>query len=343
MQLAGRHESAGDSYRYGFQNQEVDPEVKGEGNSVNYKYRMHDPRLGRFFAVDPLADKYPHNSPYAFSENVVINSIELEGLEQFAVIVVTSSVDPALKIIHIRKTSETTTNDKPLEVAYTYKDASGNIINALTLDCFVEGSSEEHFMNKEYVFNGQSTGMNRIQAMNVTELTEGQNGTVSEVRKNDKGEQIRVEIPGVGKSTLVGQICFQYDLKILFNPNKAEISAQELQSGTYNKAIVDISELKKTIQTPIPVSFYQGNGNVNKDLSSMNMLVNGETDSQISNPPFPSVNGLPEGNESLGQKRADNLLLLLLDAHPTNNSTNVINHTGKVKSEDRNSSIFFGN
>ncbi len=35
----------------------------------------------RFFAVDPLAAKYPHNSPYAFSENRVIDGIELEGLE----------------------------------------------------------------------------------------------------------------------------------------------------------------------------------------------------------------------------------------------------------------------
>lgn len=42
---------------------------------------MHDPRLGRFFAIDPLAPKYPHNSPYAFSENMVIHMIELEGLE----------------------------------------------------------------------------------------------------------------------------------------------------------------------------------------------------------------------------------------------------------------------
>ena len=42
---------------------------------------MHDPRLGRFFAVDPLTAKYPWNSPYAFSENRVINAIELEGLE----------------------------------------------------------------------------------------------------------------------------------------------------------------------------------------------------------------------------------------------------------------------
>lgn len=42
---------------------------------------MHDTRIGRFFAVDPLARKYPHNSPYAFSENRVIDAIELEGLE----------------------------------------------------------------------------------------------------------------------------------------------------------------------------------------------------------------------------------------------------------------------
>lgn len=49
---------------------------------MNYKYRMHDPRIGRFFAIDPLAPEYPHNSPYAFSENVVIDHIELEGLEK---------------------------------------------------------------------------------------------------------------------------------------------------------------------------------------------------------------------------------------------------------------------
>jgi hypothetical protein len=39
---------------------------------------MHDPRIGRFFAIDPLNAK---NSPYAFSENLVIDGIELEGLE----------------------------------------------------------------------------------------------------------------------------------------------------------------------------------------------------------------------------------------------------------------------
>ncbi|OWP74764.1 hypothetical protein BWG23_12985 [Flavobacterium oreochromis] len=42
---------------------------------------MHDPRVGRFFATDPLEVIYPWNSPYAFSENRVIDMVELEGLE----------------------------------------------------------------------------------------------------------------------------------------------------------------------------------------------------------------------------------------------------------------------
>ena len=69
-------------YRYGFQGQEKDDEVKGNGNSLNYKYRMHDPRIGRFFAVDPLTKQYPHYTPYSFSGNKVIDHIELEGLEE---------------------------------------------------------------------------------------------------------------------------------------------------------------------------------------------------------------------------------------------------------------------
>ena len=80
MLMPGRHYSNGDlNYRYGFQGQEVDNEIKGDGNSVSYKYRMHDPRLGRFFAVDPLANVYVWYSPYAFSGNRVVDRIELEG------------------------------------------------------------------------------------------------------------------------------------------------------------------------------------------------------------------------------------------------------------------------
>ncbi len=86
MLLPGRHGSVNsDAYRYGFQGQERDDEVKGEGNSYNYTYRMHDPRLVRFFAVDPLTHQYPYYSPYQFSGNRLIDAVELEGLEEFIV------------------------------------------------------------------------------------------------------------------------------------------------------------------------------------------------------------------------------------------------------------------
>jgi RHS repeat-associated protein len=116
-----------EDFRMGFQGQEEDDEVKGDGNSVNYKFRMHDPRLGRFFAVDPLANKYPHNSPFAFSENMVIHCIELEGLESVATYLV--QLDENGKKKPLVRTESADYINKQLEVnirKYVYKDASGN-------------------------------------------------------------------------------------------------------------------------------------------------------------------------------------------------------------------------
>jgi RHS repeat-associated protein len=50
-------------------------------NWDSFKWRNHQPEIGRFFNVDPLAEKYVYNSPYAFAENKVLTFRELEGLE----------------------------------------------------------------------------------------------------------------------------------------------------------------------------------------------------------------------------------------------------------------------
>jgi RHS repeat-associated protein len=76
--MAGRTGTLGGAgYRYGFNNQEQDSETK----TVHFRFREHDPRIGRFWSVDPLAASYPWNSPYAFAENRVIDGIDLEGRE----------------------------------------------------------------------------------------------------------------------------------------------------------------------------------------------------------------------------------------------------------------------
>jgi len=67
---------------FGFNGMEKDDEVKGNGNSIFYKERIQDPRIGRFLSVDPIGTEFPWNSPYAFAENDVIRSIDLDGLEK---------------------------------------------------------------------------------------------------------------------------------------------------------------------------------------------------------------------------------------------------------------------
>jgi RHS repeat-associated protein len=65
-----------------FQGQRIDYDL--DLNWVHFKWRNHDPQIGRFIEVDPLSNKYVYNSTYAFSENLVTNHIELEGLEATA-------------------------------------------------------------------------------------------------------------------------------------------------------------------------------------------------------------------------------------------------------------------
>jgi len=63
-----------------FQNQQIDEDL--DLNWVQFKYRNHDPQIGRFIEIDPLSEDYVYNSTYAFSENAVTGDVELEGLER---------------------------------------------------------------------------------------------------------------------------------------------------------------------------------------------------------------------------------------------------------------------
>lgn len=80
MLMPARKYSIGNTnYRYGFQRQETDKELWG--GAISFEYRVEDPRVVRFFSVDPIASKYPYYSSYQFSGNRPIDMLELEGLE----------------------------------------------------------------------------------------------------------------------------------------------------------------------------------------------------------------------------------------------------------------------
>ena len=82
LQMEGRTFNF-EKVRYGFQKQEKDDEISGEGKHIDFKFRGYDPRIGRFWSVDPLAPKFVWNSPYAFAANSPIAFMELEGAETY--------------------------------------------------------------------------------------------------------------------------------------------------------------------------------------------------------------------------------------------------------------------
>ena len=69
----------GAHHNWDFQGQERTEDL--ELNVLEFKYRIHDPAIGRFWQIDPLAEKYAYNGTYNFAENKVIQFNELEGLE----------------------------------------------------------------------------------------------------------------------------------------------------------------------------------------------------------------------------------------------------------------------
>lgn len=124
-----------------------DNEVYGEGNAYSFEYRMHDPRIGRFWSIDPLASKYSYNSPYSFSENRTIDAIELEGKEKY---IVTKTIQkghkPQLTIVQ-----DENFNQGALMIVWQvqYKNPDGQVLMTETIDNNDKAKIYEQF--KEFI------------------------------------------------------------------------------------------------------------------------------------------------------------------------------------------------
>lgn len=102
------------SYRFGFNGQEKDDEVKGEGNQQDYGMRIYDPRLGRFLSPDPLivyGKKYPELSTYQFASNTPIVAIDIDGLEMYNVMIYHGDDGNITRIAIVHYTKDNTLTD----------------------------------------------------------------------------------------------------------------------------------------------------------------------------------------------------------------------------------------
>jgi RHS repeat-associated protein len=69
------------AYRFGFNGMEKDDEVRGENSAYEFGGRsIYDPRLGRFFSIDPRTSEYAWQSSYAYYANSPISIIDYLGM-----------------------------------------------------------------------------------------------------------------------------------------------------------------------------------------------------------------------------------------------------------------------
>ena len=127
MQMEGRG-FASNAYRWGFNGKEKDDEIKGAGNSIDYGFRMHDPRIGRFLSIDPLFKTYPWYTPYQYAGNSPIAFIDLDGLERVLAITFNGDVNYRAERLELLNagdiTKKTLTTDPGTQLAQAFIDAS---------------------------------------------------------------------------------------------------------------------------------------------------------------------------------------------------------------------------
>jgi RHS repeat-associated protein len=73
-------------YSFGFNGQEKDDEVYGEGNAYDLGERIYDPRVSRFLSIDNLTKDFPWYTPYQYAGNKPISCIDIDGNEELLVV-----------------------------------------------------------------------------------------------------------------------------------------------------------------------------------------------------------------------------------------------------------------
>jgi RHS repeat-associated protein len=66
-------------YRFAFNGQEKDDEIKGQGNSYDFGARIYDSRLGKWMSLDPHWSRYPSLSSYVAFANSPISILDGDG------------------------------------------------------------------------------------------------------------------------------------------------------------------------------------------------------------------------------------------------------------------------
>ncbi len=113
-------------YRYGFQGQEKDDEISGEGNSYTAEFWQYDPRIARRWNIDPIDKAF--ESPYSTFKNNPLSFIDPRGLNGDVTI---DKKEKKITVTGKYYYNENDDNLNKLAITKDYKDKRGEVHESL--------------------------------------------------------------------------------------------------------------------------------------------------------------------------------------------------------------------
>ncbi|MFZ1610184.1 MAG: RHS repeat-associated core domain-containing protein [Chitinophagales bacterium] len=262
MLTPGRNWSAGSEYRFGFGGQEQIDEVNGNGNSLSYKFRIYDSRLGRFFSVDYLAPKYPWYTPYQFAGNTPIQAKDLEGSEpQFIILEIAKFVNKKMNDAGMKSTEKRVATDNLWGTAKLYisgnKEIAENIAINSELPGIHNGPADALRHSLWNALNTQIVGEEEAKkfgdAHEEDRPNQPEQEKIMDLHNNKVGREIALENPDASTKEL--------SLKLIEKLEKGELKVLDEKGNAIPSSITP----KQSKSASTKVNEYNSNANQNED------------------------------------------------------------------------------
>ncbi len=293
-------------YQYKYQGQERQNELNLNWDS--FKWRNYDYAIGRFMSIDPLSEKYSYQSHYNFSENRVIDGVELEGLEWIwfstaenaknfktangltpsSLIYPTGRIDYSIPWNMNTWFGTYSAGDIPLDKAYIlhlgFKEMMFSSLSALNE--YAQGVDWEHFYETNEVFSNSSSSY----VMTTNEWWNQYDGwqSLGELSCTLCGVLASVKVSSFNSSSKIKQVKKAY-----------KKAGYELVEGTTSTYKIPSKEAKSGY-------FYsriqRGNPNGNK-YTSRDRVVNTKGDGDPTNKQYVHPNGAPIKNKTISEQK----------------------------------------
>jgi len=149
---------------------EKDDEIVGSGNSYDFGARQNDPRLGRWWSLDPKGKLSPQSSPYGFAANNPIYYIDADG----------NVIQPANEKSKQEYNSAVTKLFTGNDVVINMLTVTGNATNigSITMDDYYKAMGSLNNPDQRAAFHGLVLAANSQKVYNVQVVGEGETATV---------------------------------------------------------------------------------------------------------------------------------------------------------------------